>query len=170
MTAAASTATRWSEGASAAGLAHRRAGRQADRGAKASALIFSPGLSTADEVTAISGRGVGMDVVRANIERIGGVVDFDSAARPGRQARHPRAAHAHRSSRRSTVSVDGQRFAVPRSAIDEIFRVGGGAVKIDQVGEAEVATVRGRRVPLIGLARLLGVESRVARDEQRSSC
>ena len=43
------------------------------------ALIFEAGLSTAKEVTAISGRGVGMDVVRSNIERIGGVVEVDSA-------------------------------------------------------------------------------------------
>ena len=49
------------------------------------ALIFEPGLSTAEEVTAISGRGVGMDVVRANIERIGGVVEVDS--RPGEGTR-----------------------------------------------------------------------------------
>ena len=48
--------------------------------AQKQALVFSPGLSTAGEVTAISGRGVGMDVVRANIERIGGVVDIDSRA------------------------------------------------------------------------------------------
>ena len=42
------------------------------------ALIFEAGLSTAKEVTAISGRGVGMDVVRSNIERIGGIVEVDS--------------------------------------------------------------------------------------------
>src|SRR3546814_2013895 len=44
-------------------------------------LIFHPGLSTANQVTAISGRGVGMDVVRANVERIGGVIALDN--RPG---------------------------------------------------------------------------------------
>ena len=52
-----------------------------------------------------------------------------------------------------TVSAGGQVFAIPRSAIDEILRVGGGAVRIDRVGEAEVATVRGRRVPLVGARR-----------------
>src|SRR4029078_8840769 len=53
---------------------------QADRmtAAQKTALIFEAGLSTAKEVTAISGRGVGMDVVRANIERIGGIVDVES--------------------------------------------------------------------------------------------
>ena len=135
-------------------------------GPQKQALVFSPGLSTAGEVTAISGRGVGMDVVRANIERIGGVVDIDS-----------RLGHGVKLAIRVpltltiipalTVSVNGQCFAIPRSAIDEILRVGGGSVKIDQVGEAEVATVRGRRVPLVGLPELLGVETRTQRDDQK---
>ena len=64
-----------------------------------------------------------------------------------------------------TVSAGGQVFAVPRSAIDEILR--GGAVRIDRVGEAEVATVRGRRVPLIGLPALLGIDSDTPREEQK---
>ena len=66
-----------------------------------------------------------------------------------------------------TVSAGGQVFAIPRSAIEEIVRAGGGAVRIDRVGEAEVATIRGRRVPLIALADLLGVEAGAARDEQK---
>ncbi len=130
------------------------------------ALVFSPGLSTAGEVTAISGRGVGMDVVRANIERIGGVVDIDSRLNQGVKLaiRVPLTLTIIPA---LTVSVNGQCFAIPRSAIDEILRVNGGAVRVDQVGEAEVATVRGRRVPLVGLPELLGVKSHVARDERR---
>ena len=58
------------------------------------ALIFEAGLSTAKEVTAISGRGVGMDVVRSNVERIGGVVEVDSAARQGHADDASRAADA----------------------------------------------------------------------------
>jgi two-component system chemotaxis sensor kinase CheA len=134
--------------------------------AQKQALVFSAGLSTAGEVTAISGRGVGMDVVRANIERIGGVVDIDSRLHQGVKLaiRVPLTLTIIPA---LTVSVNGQCFAIPRSAIDEILRVNGGAVRIDQVGEAEVATVRGRRVPLIGLPELLGVESHVPRDERR---
>jgi two-component system, chemotaxis family, sensor kinase CheA len=134
--------------------------------AQKTALVFAPGLSTAGEVTAISGRGVGMDVVRANIERIGGVVDVDSRAALGVRLaiRVPLTLTIIPA---LTVSVNGQCFAIPRSAIDEILRVGGGAVRVDAVGEAEVATVRGRRVPLIGLAELLGVDSHVARDQQK---
>jgi two-component system chemotaxis sensor kinase CheA len=134
--------------------------------AQKQALVFSAGLSTAGEVTAISGRGVGMDVVRANIERIGGVVDIDSRLHQGVKLaiRVPLTLTIIPA---LTVSVNGQCFAIPRSAIDEILRVNGGAVRIDQVGEAEVATVRGRRVPLIGLSELLGVESHVQREERR---
>jgi two-component system chemotaxis sensor kinase CheA len=134
--------------------------------AQRTALVFAPGLSTAGEVTAISGRGVGMDVVRANIERIGGVVDIDSRASQGVKLaiRVPLTLTIIPA---LTVSVNGQCFAIPRSAIDEILRVGGGAVRIDSVGESEVATVRGRRVPLIALAQLLGVEASLARDAQK---
>ncbi len=134
--------------------------------AQKQALVFSAGLSTAGEVTAISGRGVGMDVVRANIERIGGVVDIESRLQQGVKLaiRVPLTLTIIPA---LTVSVNGQCFAIPRSAIDEILRVNGGAVRIDQIGEAEVATVRGRRVPLIGLPELLGVESHVPREERR---
>ena len=125
------------------------------------ALIFTPGLSTAGEVTAISGRGVGMDVVRANIERIGGVVDIDSRSGQGVRLciRVPLTLTIIPA---LTVSAGGQIFAIPRSAIEEILRAGSASVRIDRVGEARVATVRGRRVPLVGLPDLLGVEPRAA--------
>jgi two-component system chemotaxis sensor kinase CheA len=128
------------------------------------ALVFMPSLSTADEVTAISGRGVGMDVVRANIERIGGVVDVESKPSQGVRLciRVPLTLTIIPA---LTVSAGGQVFAVPRSAIDEILR--GNAVRVDRIGEAEVATVRGRRVPLIGLPALLGIDSGTPRAEQK---
>ncbi|TMJ18777.1 MAG: chemotaxis protein CheA [Alphaproteobacteria bacterium] len=128
------------------------------------ALVFLPSLSTAQEVTAISGRGVGMDVVRANIERIGGVVDIDSRLNQGVRLiiRVPLTLTIIPA---LTVSAGRQVFAVPRSAIDEILRTG--PVTIERVGDAEVATVRGRRVPLIGLAALLGIESDAPRDQGR---
>ena len=121
------------------------------------ALVFAPGLSTAGEVTAISGRGVGMDVVRANIERIGGLVDLDSRRGEGVRLciRVPLTLTIIPA---LTVSAGGQVFAIPRSAIEEILRAGTGA-QMDQVGESTVATVRGRRVPLVDLCELLGVEA-----------
>ena len=128
------------------------------------ALVFTPSLSTAEKVTAISGRGVGMDVVRANIERIGGVVDVDSRPKQGVRLclRVPLTLTIIPA---LTISAGGQVFAVPRSAIDEILRVG--AIRIDKVGAAEIATIRGRRVPLVGLATLLGIAADVADEQQR---
>jgi len=130
------------------------------------ALVFAPGLSTAGEVTAISGRGVGMDVVRANIERIGGVVDIDSKAAQGVRLciRVPLTLTIIPA---LTVSAGGQVFAIPRSAIDEILRVAGGAVRFDSVGEAEMAMVRDRRVPVVGLPTLLGIDAVLPREEQK---
>jgi len=123
-------------------------------------LIFEAGLSTAKEVTAISGRGVGMDVVRSNIERIGGIVEVDS--KPG-QGTHMtlRVPLTLTIIPALTVSIAGQSFAIPRSAIEEIVRANGESVALDHLGGAGVATIRGRRVPEISLARILGLESHV---------
>lgn len=130
------------------------------------ALIFAPGLSTAGQVTAISGRGVGMDVVRANIERIGGVVDIDS--RPGHGVRLViRVPLTLTIIPALTVSAGGQIFAIPRSAIEEILRARGDAVHTDKLGDATVATIRGRRVPLITLPHLLDVAAAVPAEEQK---
>ena len=134
--------------------------------AQKNALIFAPGLSTAGAVTAISGRGVGMDVVRSNIERVGGVTDVDS--RPGQGVRLSiRVPLTLTIIPALTVSAGGQIFAIPRSGIEEILRAAGGAVKVDSVGDSDVATIRGRRVPLVGLSQLLGVEARTAADERK---
>src|SRR6185436_18985976 len=76
------------------------------------ALIFEAGLSTAKQVTAISGRGVGMDVVRSNIERIGGIVEVDST--PGQGTRMTlRVPLTLTIIPALTVSVAGQNFAIP---------------------------------------------------------
>ncbi len=125
------------------------------------ALIFEAGLSTASEITAISGRGVGMDVVRANIERIGGLVDLDSRSGLGVRLtiRVPLTLTIIPA---LTVTSAGQIFAIPRSAIEEILRAGGSSVRIESVGDAAVATVRGRRVPLVTLSDMLGAKASAA--------
>ena len=124
--------------------------------AQRTALIFEPGLSTASEVTSLSGRGVGMDVVRANVERIGGVVDIDS--RPGEgTAIVLRVPLTLTIIPTLTIGAGGQTFAIPRSAIEEIVRVKGGA-RIERLAAAAAATVRGRRMPLVCLATLTGRE------------
>lgn len=130
-------------------------------GAKAKLdLIFEPGLSTKDEASAISGRGVGMDVVRANIDQIGGRVEISNT--PGKGLRI--AIHVPLTlSIISTigVGVGAQRFAISRQAIEEIVRVGAGtngdAIRIDMIGDTSTAMVRGRRMPLVDLRNILGM-------------
>ncbi|MBV8687215.1 MAG: chemotaxis protein CheA [Alphaproteobacteria bacterium] len=121
------------------------------------ALVFEPGLSTSDEVTELSGRGVGMDVVRANIERIGGVVDIES--RPGQGVRLVlRVPLTLTIIPALTIGAGGQTFALPRSAIEELVRLDGAAVRIESLAGSRVATIRGRRLPVLSLAHLIGRE------------
>jgi two-component system chemotaxis sensor kinase CheA len=129
------------------------------------ALIFEAGLSTAKEVTAISGRGVGMDVVRSNIERIGGIVEVDSTLGLGTRMtlRVPLTLTIIPA---LTVSIAGQHFAIPRSAIVEIVRANGESVTLDSLGGAGVATIRGNRVPEVALADILSLESAVAKEDR----
>ena len=129
------------------------------------ALIFEAGLSTANQVTAISGRGVGMDVVRSNIERIGGIVEVDSKLGEGTRMtlRVPLTLTIIPA---LTVSIAGQHFAIPRSAIEEIVRANGESVTFERLGGAGVATIRGRRVPQVSLADILGLDSAVAESDR----
>jgi two-component system chemotaxis sensor kinase CheA len=129
------------------------------------ALIFEAGLSTASQVTSISGRGVGMDVVRSNVERIGGIVEVDS--KPGEGTRMTlRVPLTLTIIPALTVSIAGQHFAIPRAAIVEIVRANGESVTLEHVGGAGVATIRGRRVPEVSLADILGLHSEIAEQDR----
>lgn len=119
-------------------------------------LVFEAGLSTKDEVTEISGRGVGMDVVRAAIEQIGGRVELHND--PGRGLR----ILIHVPLTLSiiptiVVGAGGQSFAIPRQAIEEIVSERSDAIRVDRIGSAWVATLRDRRLPMIELADQLGL-------------
>ena len=119
-------------------------------------LIFEPGLSTADKVTGVSGRGVGMDVVRANIERIGGTVDIES--NPGQGLRLSlRVPLTLTIIPALTVSSNGTLFAIPRSAIDELVRPKGDQVRIERLGGELVVFIRGARLPVVDLGRFMGL-------------
>lgn len=129
------------------------------------ALIFEPGISTAEVVTAISGRGVGMDVVRANVERIGGAVEVESTL--GRGTRFTlRVPLTLTIIPALTVSIGLQQFAIPRSSIEEIVHVGEGTLEISRLGGATLAGIRGRRLPCLVLADLLQLQSRVSEGER----
>ncbi len=122
-------------------------------------LIFEPGLSSRDEVTALSGRGVGMDVVRANVEQIGGRIDL--ASRPGQglvvTIEVPLTLAILSA---VVVAVGEQRFAVPRQAIEEIVAASGDAIRIDALGDTWIATIRGRRLALVDLGDILALPDR----------
>jgi two-component system chemotaxis sensor kinase CheA len=99
-------------------------------------------------------------VVRSNVERIGGIVEVDS--KPGEGTRMTlRVPLTLTIIPALTVSIAGQHFAIPRSAIDEIVRANGESVVLEHVGGAGVATIRGRRVPEVSLATILGLDSSV---------
>lgn len=119
-------------------------------------LIFEPGLSTADRVTEISGRGVGMDVVRANIEKFGGTLEIDSTTGQGTcfLIRVPLTLSILPS---LTVEAGGQTFAIPRSYVEEIVSTAEGGSTVTRIGERPYLTVHGRRVAGVSLARELGL-------------
>jgi two-component system chemotaxis sensor kinase CheA len=121
------------------------------------ALMCEPGVSTAKEVTSVSGRGVGMDVVRANLEKMGGSIMIDST--PGAGTRIMLNVPLTLSIVPSiTVGVGEQKFAIPRSYVEEIVRGGTDEAQLAKVGGRLLVTIRGRRVPCIALGDVLGVE------------
>ena len=122
-------------------------------------LILLPGFSTAKEVTDVSGRGVGMDVVKTNLDQLGGQVEIISEVGRG-----------------TTISIKlpltlaiipcqiimtgGERYAIPQVNLEELLRIPAGQVKerIEKVGNAEVVRLRGNLLPLIRLADVLGIK------------
>ena len=121
-------------------------------------LIFAPGLSTAEKVTAVSGRGVGMDVVRSNIEKIGGSVDVQS--KPGKGSRFRVKIPLTLAIVSSLiVEASGHNYAIPQINITEIIRVGSThAHKLEWVREQPVLRLRDKLVPLIDLCRLFKLD------------
>jgi two-component system, chemotaxis family, sensor kinase CheA len=120
-------------------------------------LIFHAGLATAAAVTSVSGRGVGMDVVKSNIEKIGGTIDLDST--PGKGTlftiRIPLTLAIMPA---LIVAAAGERFAVPQMAVVELVRAGAGSEhRIERIDSAPVLRLRGRLLPLVDLAGLLGI-------------
>ncbi len=118
-------------------------------------FIFQPGFSTAAAVTAVSGRGVGMDVVRTNIEQIGGTIELHSVL--GRGSRFlikiPLTLAIVSA---LIVGAAGERFAIPQSSVVEVVLPGAQAdTRIEIIDGAPVLRLRDRLLPLIRLATLL---------------
>jgi two-component system chemotaxis sensor kinase CheA len=118
-------------------------------------LIFHPGLTTAARVTSISGRGVGMDVVRANIEQIGGMIGIASAAGLGTTItmRVPLTLTIIPG---LIVRCGELFFAMPRGNVVELLHQNSSMVSIETIGGARIATIRGERHSLIELEDVLG--------------
>ena len=120
-------------------------------------LIFEPGLSTAEKVTSVSGRGVGMDVVRSNIERLGGTISATSE--PGEGTRLFVSLPATLSIVPSlTVRVGEHRFGVPRSYVEEIVSSRSDHLGITRAGRTELVEYRGDKLRCCRLADSLGIE------------
>ena len=123
-------------------------------------LIFLPGFSTAAAVTTVSGRGVGMDVVRANVEKVGGSVEVESRRGEGTtlRLRVPLTLAIVPS---LVVKSGGQSFALPQSALVELVDIPrrelDGAMQ--RIGSSEVYRLRERLLPVVWLDRLLGLKA-----------
>lgn len=120
-------------------------------------LIFAPGFSTAKEVTDVSGRGVGMDVVRTNIEKLGGSVEVHSKLGFGSTIRItlPLTLAIVPS---MIVSADERPFALPQANIVELVQTGGPDKRIEKVSNAEVLRLRGNLLPLVRLRETLNIQ------------
>ena len=132
-------------------------------------LIFLPGFSTAEKVTNVSGRGVGMDVVKTNVEKIGGTVDVQSTRGQGTTVR-VKIPLTLAIIPALVVTCGGDRYAIPQVSLIELVRL-----KADEVGKgielvhgSPVYRLRGRLLPLVYLNRELKLasdESSATKDE-----
>lgn len=120
-------------------------------------LIFAPGFSTADQVSSISGRGVGMDVVKTNIEKVGGNVEINSETDKGMTIRL-KIPLTLAIVPALTVKVDGEQFAIPQVKLVELVRLEKDSDKeIEELQGKPVFRLRGQLLPLIHLDKTLGL-------------
>ncbi len=123
-------------------------------------LIFLPGFSTAQSVTNVSGRGVGMDVVKTNIESIGGTIEVESVMGRGTTCRL-RIPLTLAIVPALTVECAGDRYAIPQVSLLELVALDAdrAASAVEDVNGASVYRLRGALLPLVRLTDVLGVES-----------
>lgn len=120
-------------------------------------LIFRPGFSTVAQVSAVSGRGVGLDVVRTNMELIGGSIEASSVAGEG-TAFIIRIPLTLAIAPALIVEAGGQRFALPQLAVSELVRARpDGEPRIERIDSASLLRLRGDLLPLARLAGLLRI-------------
>ena len=118
-------------------------------------LIFHPGFSTADKITNVSGRGVGMDVVRTSIEGIGGSVDVISVLGKGSTMRI-KIPLTLAIIPALMIESKGERYAIPQVSLVELVRLETASKDIEMIQGTPVYRLRGRLLPLVYLDELLG--------------
>lgn len=137
-------------------------------------FIFHPGFSTAEQVTSVSGRGVGMDVVRSNIEKIGGTIDMVSTVGKGSvfSIKIPLTLAIVAG---LIVKAQEERYAIPQISVLELVRAtsaekaGDNDHKIEMINDTPVLRLRNRLLPLVYLNEVLGFESREETEEREST-
>jgi len=136
-------------------------------------LIFAPGFSTAERITEVSGRGVGMDVVRTNIEAMGGVVALESRVGLGATIRIelPLTLAIMPA---LLVRAGAARLAIPQTSIVELIRVGSDELpsRVQDLQGCRVLRLRGELIPIASLAEVIGSVCAASQscDPQRAYC
>jgi len=121
-------------------------------------FIFAPGFSTAAAITSVSGRGVGMDVVRTNIDQIGGTIDIKSVAGEGCSVtiKIPLTLAIVSA---LIVEAGGDRFAIPQLSVVELVRARANSEhRIERIKDTAVLRLRNKLLPLIHLKKLLKID------------
>src|ERR1700733_8017837 len=129
-------------------------------------FIFAPGFSTAAAVTSVSGRGVGMDVVRTNIDQIGGTIDVKSVAGQGSSVtvKIPLTLAIVSA---LIVEAAGDRFAIPQLAVIELVRARANSEhRIERIKDTAVLRLRNKLLPLMHLKKLLKIDDGSSSDPE----
>jgi two-component system chemotaxis sensor kinase CheA len=129
-------------------------------------FIFAPGFSTAAAVTSVSGRGVGMDVVRTNIDQIGGTIDVKSVAGEGSSVtiKIPLTLAIVSA---LIVEAAGDRFAIPQLAVVELVRARANSEhRIERIKDTAVLRLRNKLLPLMHLKKLLKIDDGSSSDPE----
>jgi two-component system chemotaxis sensor kinase CheA len=121
-------------------------------------LLFLPGFSTAEVATNVSGRGVGMDVVKTNVEKIGGTIEITSSAGHGTSVKI-KIPLTLAIIPALIVTTGNERYAIPQVSLLELVHLdGGNRDQLEYVADAPVYRLRGSLLPLVNLAAELGIE------------
>jgi two-component system, chemotaxis family, sensor kinase CheA len=129
-------------------------------------FIFAPGFSTAAAVTSVSGRGVGMDVVRTNIDQIGGTIDIKSVAGEGSSVtiKIPLTLAIVSA---LIVEAGGDRFAIPQLSVVELVRARANSEhRIERIKDTAVLRLRNKLLPLMHLKKLLKTDDGSSTDPE----